>query len=712
MGVIPRCTAAVLVSVLLFVPAAVSGAGVGVLSEPEDPGKTIFPSNLFTVLDFTQNTFRRVELPKPDCALNALRCQDIDVLNALDGFNVQPRISIPFSGPIDVGTVNSDSIFLVSLGSTVRRGPAGDRVGINQIVWDPLSNTLHVEPDELLEQHTRYAVIVTDRVRDLHGRRLQDRLFGAFQREWRWDHGRKHDFAEYREELLEAFINAKRHHGRDRVVAASVFTTMSTSGTLEKIRDQIKAATPAPASFNIGPAGERAVFALGSVTGAAFTRQIGTAMFTTTPLPLPALTALGPVVSAIAFGRFASPSYLDTDQAMPVLGTRTGVPVPQGTDELYFNLVLPAGPRPAAGWPVAIFGHGFGDSKFGAFYAVAGSLAAQGIATIAINVVGHGGGPLGTLAVIGSAGTLVLPAGGRGIDQNGDGAIGSTEGSSAAPPRLLIGSADALRQTTVDLMQLVRQIQVGVDVDGDSRPDLDASRIYYFGQSFGGIYGTIFLGVERDVRAGVPNVPGGPIAEIIRLSPVFRPGFLTPAVVARGLDNLPPVGGLAQFDENMPLRDEPPRVNPVPGAAALQEFIDQSEWAAQPGSPVAYAPFLRKSPLRGNSAKAIILQFAKGDQTVPNPTTSAILRAGELQERATYFRNDLAFPLGAPRNPHTFLTNIAVAGVAQLSAFQAQAQIAAFFASDGALTIDPDGAGPLFETPIVLPLPEGLNFIP
>ena len=45
-------------------------------------------------------------------------------------------------------------------------------------------------------------------------------------------------------------------------------------------------------------------------------------------------------------------------------------------------------------------------------------------------------------------------------------------------------------------------------------------------------------------------------------------------------------------------------------------------------------------------------------------------------------------------------------------AVAAQLQIAIFFSSDGALTIDPDGAGPLFEMPIVPPLPETLNFLP
>jgi hypothetical protein len=89
----------------------------------------------------------------------------------------------------------------------------------------------------------------------------------------------------------------------------------------------------------------------------------------------------------------------------------------------------------------------------------------------------------------------------------------------------------------------------------------------------------------------------------------------------------------------------------------------------------------------------------------------------------TYYRNDLAFAAGGgvPKDPHTFLTNIGEAGISPLVALKAQAQIATFFASNGALTIDPDDALPglmppgfpaLFETPIVLPLPETLNFIP
>jgi hypothetical protein len=692
MPVSARRVVAVLLFVGCFSPFAASAAGVEVLS--------VFPSDRFTVFDRTQNTWRRVNLAKPDCTLNVVRCQDIDVLNTLDGFNIQPRLSIAFSGPVDVSSVHSDSVFLVSLGSTLGRGSFGDKVGINQIVWDPQTNTLHAESDELLEQHTRYALIVTDRVRDAQGKPVHARQF-SYRNPGDGDDAVMGETA--------------RWHGHARIVAASIFTTQTITTTLEKIRDQIKASHPAPARFDVGSAGQRAVFPLSSLASASFVRQVGTApAFQTSPLPLAAL-GVRPGVGTLAFGSYVSPNYLVPGEYIPQIGTRSGTPAAHGSNTIHFNLVLPSGTRPAAGWPVAIFGHGFTDSRFGAPFAVAASMAEHGIATLAINVVGHGGGPLGTIVVTTTSGASVtVPAGGRGIDQNDDGVINSTEGSAAAAPRTLIGAADALRQTTVDLMQLVRQIQVGIDVDGDGAADLDAGRIYYFGQSFGGMYGTIFLGIERDVHVGVPNVPGGAVIDIIRLSPGFRFAILTPAVAARGLLNLPPLpDGTPQFNENSPLRDLPAVINTVPGAMALQDYFEQSEWGSQVGNPVAYAPYLRKSPLKGNPVKSVIYQIAKGDETVPNPTNTAVLRAGDLAERTTYYRNDLAFALGSGvKNPHTFLTNIGGSLLAAQNALQAQAQIAVFFASDGALTIDPDGGNPLFETPIVPPLPEGLNFLP
>jgi dienelactone hydrolase len=688
---------------ILLLSVTASAARVRVLVDARDPERTLFPSDRFTVFDFAQNTFQRVQLPKPDCRTQPLACEDIDVLNTLDGFNVQPRLTIPFSGAIDVASVSSDTVFLISLGSTLGGSSFGRKVGINQIVWDPATLTLHAESDELLEPHTRYLLVVTSGVRDAQGHAVGGDRFG--------------------DEVRDALDETRGPH-RDRTVAATVFTTMSTTSLLEKIRNQVKAAAATPVDFRIGTNGERAVFAFNPAVSAVQHRQVGTNAFVDIPLPTILLTGLAlpgtGAIGQIAYGRFASPNYLTPGAFITPVSSRSGRPVVLGASTVHVSLFTPATPRPARGWPVAIVGHGFGDSREGLPFTVAGSLAARGIATIAINVVGHGGGAAGTITVTTPTQTVTFSSGGRGVDQNGDGAIEGTEGVSAVRPNALRGSTDGLRQTVTDLMQLVREIQAGIDVDGDGAADLDAQRIYYTGQSFGGIYGTMFLAIEPDVRVGVPNVPGGPGVEIIRLSPFFRDALFAPAVAAHGLINNP--GGAtpgAQIVENLPLRDEPPRINNVAGAMALQTFIDRSHWAAQLGDPVSYAPHVRKAPLAGVPAKSVIIQYAKGDQIVPNPTQTALVRAGGLADRATFFRTDLFYAaqprpvpasIAPPLYPHTFVNTFApAAGV--IVSLQAQAQIATFLATDGVVTIDPDGAGPLFETPIGLPLPEGLSFL-
>jgi hypothetical protein len=143
----------------------------------------------------------------------------------------------------------------------------------------------------------------------------------------------------------------------------------------------------------------------------------------------------------------------------------------------------------------------------------------------------------------------------------------------------------------------------------------------------------------------------------------------------------------------------------------IQEVFEHTEWVSQSGNPVAYAPHLRRSPLAGIAAKSVIYQFAKGDQIVPNPATTALLRAGALADRATFYRHDLAFAENPqlPTIPHGFLTRLDIPGFRAI-ARGAQEQIATFFATDGAAVIHPEPAR-FFETPIAGALPEGLNFI-
>jgi hypothetical protein len=654
-----------------------------------------FPSNLYTVPDASQLTGLRVNLGKPNCSTHPSECADVDVLNTLDGFNIQPRISIPFSDPIDLSTVSSKTIFLV--------GPGDRVVGINQAVWEPATNTLHFESDEQLAQDSTYLLVVSKDVHAADGTPIKT----TFRRDLNFGQTNDPATKEYRKALLAALPMALAGGvDPDEIADASLFTTQSITAISRKIRAQIQAATPAPASFNLGLDGSRTVFPAATTT-ISWTRQIGTSTFAMpAPLPTAALFLFPGSVAQVAFGTYASPDYETAAKFIPAYGTKTGNPEPQTTNQIQFTLFVPGGAKPAGGWPVAIFGHGFTDSKNGAPWAVASSLGRAGIATIAINVVGHGFGPLGTYTATTPAGSVTFPAGGRGIDQDGNGTIDSTEGVNAAPPRTIISNRDGLRQTTIDIMQLVREIQTGgIDVDGDGSSDLSTSRIYYAGQSFGGIYGTQLLGLEPDVRAGVANVAGGPIVEIARLSPSFRP-LVGSALFSRtpSLYNVSPRDAfLTNFNENIPLRNQPIVIDTVPGASAIQEYLDRAEWVQQAGNPAAYAPYI---------TRPVLFQFARGDKTVPNPTTSAILRACGCAGRATIFRNDLAFAANpaTPKNPHTFLTNIAVPSVA-LYAVQAQTQLATFLASDGATTIDPDGPGPIFETPTSM-VPEDLAYIP
>ena len=176
---------------------------------------------------------------------------------------------------------------------------------------------------------------------------------------------------------------------------ATVFTTQSVTSFLQKVQAQIKAATPAPADFLLGTLGERTVFAKNAVSNIVFNEEDTTApTFTAIPLDLPLLDLVPSSVGTIAFGKYKSPDYQIAPAVLPDLPTSSGVPQVQGTPDIYFTLYLPASAKPATGWPVAIFGHGGGSDKNQAPLQVASIMAANGIATIVINTLGYGGGPL------------------------------------------------------------------------------------------------------------------------------------------------------------------------------------------------------------------------------------------------------------------------------------------------------------------------------
>ncbi|RCW67373.1 hypothetical protein [Pseudorhodoferax soli] len=680
---------------------------VAVAFSSSKPDAAPFPSDRYTVADTRQLSQLRVALPKPDCAVRVSDCYDIDELNTLDGFSLVPRFTVPFTGDIDPATVTSDSVYLLELAS-------GRKIGINQTAWDAPARLLSFKSDELLREQQRYLMVVTDRVRDTAGKRLGggewlDASSGLAI-------GRASESGGYREALRQALAQAPANAGKP--VAATLFTTQNATATLAAMAAAAKARTATGIDFMVATQGgtpARALFGIDQIASGVVHRQSGTApQFADTALRLSALQVVPGSVAQVGFGRFASPTFLDAKVRIAPTGT-AALPQLLGETQVAVQVFVPAGTKPAGGWPVVLFGHGLGNNMHDSPWAIASVLASYGLATASIHVVGHGGGAQSTLELALSGGgqaSVAVP--GRGIDQNGDGQITPFEGATAPAPYGVIGSRDALRQTVTDLVELARRFQAGVDIDGDGQSDFDGRRVTYSGQSFGGVYGTMLLAVDKDLVAGVPNVGGGSLIEATRLGGLRSLRVASLAGRTPSLINLPPTAtGAAQFDENLPFRGQPVLSKHVDGAQAIAKLFDHSEWAQQSGEATAYAPLIRLRPLAGHAPKPIVYQLAKGDTVMTNTSSGMVVRGGALGDRVSWFRHDLAFNNNnaVARNPHGYMLDI-TNPAALPYALQAQRQIGAFLASGGTDFSDADGTGPYYENVVDPAVLDALNFLP
>ena len=631
------------------------------------PPPTILPNDGFSVADASQATGRRMNFPLPNCTQNPSVCDEIRLINQLDGWDIDPRVSIGFNSAIDLGRVTRDTVFLRRVGDSAH-------IGLRRLVVDPTTNFLYGHPEVLLREATRYEVVVT------------------------------------------AGVNGQ--------AGTATFTTMSATKELRSLRAQLDNGSAYTAAgiatnqrgldFVIG--GQRRVF---DATNVLRPRRFddlrvgsGDGLEEQTVFDSADLSAAG----HYAFGSFLSPQWIDGDRKIPNRPTGSTGPPATGRARVGFALILPratvAAPKPAGGWPVAIFGPGITRSKYDVFLAADENLK-KGIATIAIDPVGHAFGPATETGVdlLVPPSTVRFSGFGRALDVDGNGVYGEREGlSTRGQPSRYAGIAlrDGLRQTALDNMALARAIARGADVDGDGSTDLRTSGIGYYAQSLGGIYGTMLMATDPSITFGALNVPGGPVLEIARLAPGFRCEVTTE--LARRIPSQLNGGnsgcddGRRGFTESSPLFAEPPVTNPAPGAVAIQHTGSRTNWLHSSGSPESFAPLLRLRPPSGQGAKRILYQFAFGDQTVPNPTSAAIMRAGALQNVTTLYRNDRT-PTAAS-DPHGFLIDPRITG-RQLGLLQ----VAEFLDSAGATIIDPDTTGNVFEVPITDPATlERLNF--
>jgi hypothetical protein len=630
------------------------------------PDTRIMPSNTFTVADAAQLTGLRVNLPVPACgSADYSTCDDLRLLNQQDGFDLRPRVTVPFSGPISIASVSATNFFVA--------GPGGFRSPITQLVWDPQANVLAGEPTDFLTESTRYRVVVGSGIRDAAG------------------------------QLVTTCGES----------CSSPFTTETATPELAHLRAALDSGA-AYAAAGIGAANRGATFVQNGtrdVFPAATVTEIdrGDQVYADASKPLAFSTVPNSAVAAAgyyAFGSLLVPRYQTySDAVIPHVPT-TATPQPIGSQRVGLTLIVPAGTPPATGWPVAVFGPGFTRSKYDLFLA-ADLNATKGIATIATDPAGHAYGPHSVVQVKQGPTTTTFSGYGQGADLDGNGMIDASEGvgptdhktydssgnlvSDTPSHHATAGLRDGLIQTTVNVMAMVRMIEGGVDLLGNGTVTLARHVLGYYGQSFGGIYGTLLIATDTHLAVGVLNVPGGPIVEIARLSG-FRNLLADQLRVSRPtLLNGGP--GLNGFTESMPLRLDPPVTAPYPGATTIQKYFNDANWQERAGDPVAFTPLLRLRPPAGAPVKHVIFETAFGDHTVPNPTAGEMYRSGQLFDLVSYYRNDRT--PSATLDPHGFLLDPRLAG-----RDQGQLQVVTFIASGGAAVIDPDGAGPVWEVPV------------
>ncbi|MGH9631592.1 MAG: alpha/beta hydrolase family protein, partial [Bryobacteraceae bacterium] len=389
----------------LLMGSALWGAETIVRFEPASPEVGPFPTNYLTVSDPAQKTQKRVNLPLPllECALPSSVCDDRKLLNELDGFSVNPRTRVCFSQPVDVNTLR-DGVSLVALNNLVPEEPgaqqANARIAINQVFYEPVSNCAFAKPDQVLDQHRQYALVVTNAVRGADGTPLG--INPAFQAcsQATTDPG-------YCGELARA-VQGIRGAVTGSIVGGSVFTTMSATAWQQKAHAAVQ-------SFPVisQPVAANSVFRISDLASIAWQPQMSADPADKGSVELPMMALAG--VDRVAFGWYLAPNFLGPNLSIAATPTALEIPAPTQT-QIYFHVFLPGRRKPANGYPVAIYGHGLTDSRFGAPTSIASSLAQAGIATIAISIFGHGHGPASTVALRDKQGIeTVLPAPGRGL---------------------------------------------------------------------------------------------------------------------------------------------------------------------------------------------------------------------------------------------------------------------------------------------------------
>jgi len=546
-------------------------------------------------------------------------------MNALDGFSTTAPWSTTFNMPIDATTLAPAAtvrVFEVTLS-----GPGGAVTGIvrelaspqDYVVAlapsDPSGRTVAIVPTRPLQQMTSYMAVLTNGIKATSGLPIRSALPYLFAQGTRQLclGGRSlvaalPDAEACQLEQLRLLTNAQEAAAVGAGVAPGsitlswVMTTQSTTVELQAI-DALVEASP-PATTHVAPTG-RTLGDLGAGLPPVADVYIGTIDL---PYYLSAPAADNPTAPLTTHWEAAAGAYIDPCAAFGLDPASTNItycnpfPVATSTVTVPMIVTLPNArsghAKPASGWPVVIFQHGITRNRTDAF-AVAGTLAAQGYAVVAIDLPLHGITDTSNPFYVGNTPFAQLGATERTFDLDfEDNATGAPGPDGAIDPSgswfinlsSLLTSRDNLRQGVADLFELAHAVP---SMHYDASTDFDGSKIAFVGQSLGSIVGTMFVQIDPNVNTALLSVPGGGIARLLDGSPTFGPRIRA-GLAAAGVE-----AGTPDYDAFM---------------AAAQAAVDS-------GDPINFAGV--------TDTKHLLMQEVVGggdvppDQVIPNTVAGA-----------------------------------------------------------------------------------------
>lgn len=167
---------------------------------------------------------------------------------------------------------------------------------------------------------------------------------------------------------------------------------------------------------------------------------------------------------------------------------------------------------------------------------------------------------------------------------------------------------------------------------------VDPSKVYWEGISLGGIAGTEVLATNPRFSRGVTSVAGGTLVDVFTKAPAFQAqvNALFTSLLRPQLDTIAP--GQA-FD---PAFVDPSNASSFAPVVAAQygKTLLLAKWILDPGDALNYAKHLRTAPLPNllanpggtvlQSPKAVLGQVAVGDLVIPNDLNRQLFRNGAI----------------------------------------------------------------------------------